>query len=120
MGEAFYQELAKRAAAQWKTIALHLGVESDFLDQLRLDFPPGVGGNVVNCARRVFLRWSKSGGKTLKDLHDALVEAKEGALARFVFQTAKYQGETNCLICIFAYFNNCEQQTHALPSLKFQ
>ncbi len=90
--EVFYHLLAKRAGPNWEEIGLYLDVEYGFMDQLRMDYPSGVEGNSVSCARRVFIKWMKSGGKTLKDLHDALLEAEQGAMASFVLHKAtKYK-----------------------------
>ncbi len=100
MSQVFYLELAKRCGGNWEEIGLYLGVGFDFLEQLRKDFPPGVEGNIVSFALRLFVRWRKSGGKTLKDLHDALVGAGEGTLASFVLENAKkYKAQNVVSVC---------------------
>ncbi len=85
MKDEFYLKLAKNAGSNWKEIAVCLGIDYDSLDQL----PSQVAGNPVLCAMEVFVRWRKSGRKTLRDLHDALMDAQEGAMAAFVVQSAR-------------------------------
>ncbi len=89
MKDVFFWELARRSGNHWEEIGLYLNVDFDFQEQLRSDFPPGVPGNAVKCSMRMFVKWRQSGGKTLRDLHDALMEAQEGGMAAFVMHNAR-------------------------------
>ena len=71
-------------------LGLHLDLDSTTLEQLRLDFPPGVPDNCTRCAFRVFMAWMhRRTGTTLQELHDALLQAQQGNVAAFVKDSAR-------------------------------
>ncbi len=80
MKDVFFLKLAQKAGSHWAEIGVYLDMDYDSLPS---------EGDTVKCAMQVFMRWRQSGGKTLRDLHRALLEAQQGSMAYFVVQKAR-------------------------------
>ncbi len=87
--EVFFRELAEICGAKWEEIGNRLHMKQSYLDQLRMDFQPGVEGNTTKCAFGMLNKWVKREGGTegaLQNLYQALLTAGEGQAARFLVQ----------------------------------